>query len=68
MENFWLIICFERIDSCDSVELHLAKTKGIETGKSHENAIEVAHSHVPYNYFTLCFCYIVLADNRPIFS
>ena len=28
----------------------------------------MAHGHVHYNYFALCFCGIVLADHKPIFS
>ena len=37
---------FEGIDSCASLRFHLAKTREIEAGKSHENFIQVAYGHV----------------------
>ena len=37
---------FEGIDSCVSLRIHLAKTRVIEAGKSHENFIKVANGHI----------------------
>ena len=34
----------------------------------HGNNIEVAYGHACNNHFALCFCDILLADHRPIFS
>jgi hypothetical protein len=45
---------FEGIASCASIQFHLAKTRVIEAGQSHENSIQVANGHVTnYSYF-LC--------------
>jgi len=43
---------FDGIDSCVNLRFHLAKTREIEAGKSHENFIQVANGHlVNYSYF-----------------
>ena len=52
--NIGVALNFEGIDSCANLRIHLAKTRVIEAGKSHENFIQVTNGHVTNYSFFLC--------------